>query len=73
MSDDNVEFAACLNCGHVLRIFGKGTIIKCYKCSEDPHFTRVEFGCSSPVNFITSNGIKTMKPGISYDENLDEK
>lgn len=31
-----------------------------------------EFGCSSPISFITSQGIKTMHPGKKYDENLNE-
>ena len=31
-----------------------------------------EFGCSVPIRFNTSDGIKTMIPGKSYDDNLDE-
>ena len=31
-----------------------------------------EFGCSSPLSFKTSEGIKTMKPGKCYDRNLNE-
>ena len=31
-----------------------------------------EFGCSIPVRFSTSSGIKTMIPGKTYDENLNE-
>lgn len=31
-----------------------------------------EFGCSSPVSFNTSEGIKTMYPGKRYDDNLNE-
>jgi hypothetical protein len=31
-----------------------------------------EFGCSMPIRFNTSKGIKTMMPGIRYDENLNE-
>jgi len=31
-----------------------------------------EFGCSIPVNFITSKGIKRLEPGKRYDTNLNE-
>lgn len=31
-----------------------------------------EFGCSIPITFVTSEGLKTMQPGKSYDENLNE-
>lgn len=31
-----------------------------------------EFGCSIPVSFMTSEGVKTMFPGKSYDKNLNE-
>jgi hypothetical protein len=31
-----------------------------------------EFCCSSPISFITSDGIKTMLPNKSYNENLEE-
>lgn len=31
-----------------------------------------EFGCSQPISFNTSEGIKTMMPGKSYDQNLNE-
>lgn len=32
-----------------------------------------EFGCSIPIRFQTSDGIKTMQPGKSYDEDLNER
>ena len=31
-----------------------------------------EFGCSSPISFLTSNGVKTMQPGKMYDKDLNE-
>lgn len=31
-----------------------------------------EFGCSMPISFNTSDGMKTMMPGKRYDENLNE-
>ena len=31
-----------------------------------------EFGCSSPISFMTSKGIKRMEPGKIYNFNLDE-
>lgn len=31
-----------------------------------------EFGCSVPLCFNTSDGIKTMEPGKRYDDNLNE-
>lgn len=31
-----------------------------------------EFGCSSPISFFTSEGIKTIMPGKSYDKELNE-
>lgn len=31
-----------------------------------------EFGCSSPCSFFTSEGLKRMEPGKSYDKNLNE-
>lgn len=37
---------------------------------EDSYFC--EFGCSIPVRFNTSEGIKTMIPGKIYDNNLNE-
>jgi len=37
---------------------------------EDNYF--VEFGCSTPIRFNTSEGIKRMEPGKPYDENLNE-
>jgi hypothetical protein len=33
---------------------------------------RVEFGSSSPISCMTSEGIKTMVPGKKYDENWNE-
>ena len=33
---------------------------------------RVEFGCSSPISCMTSQGKKTLVPGKKYDENWDE-
>jgi len=32
----------------------------------------VEFGCSFPIAFNTSEGIKVMHPGKRYDNNLNE-
>ncbi len=32
----------------------------------------IELGTSTGVSFMTSEGIKRLKPGVSYDENLDE-
>ncbi len=37
---------------------------------EDSYF--VEFGCSVPIAFNTSEGRKVMQPGKSYDQNLNE-
>jgi hypothetical protein len=31
-----------------------------------------EYGCSTPIRFNTSKGVKKMEPGKSYDENLNE-
>lgn len=31
-----------------------------------------EFGCSMPICFNTSEGVKTMMPGKRYDKNLNE-
>lgn len=38
---------------------------------EEPYIYS-EFGCSIPIKFNTSKGIKTMIPGKRYDENLNE-
>ena len=32
----------------------------------------VELGCSNPIKFMTSEGIKTMQPGKIYNEKLEE-
>lgn len=37
-----------------------------------PEITHEEFGCSYPLSFITSEGIKRMEPGKSYDKDLNE-
>ena len=42
------------------------------ECSKKEVSYYSEFGCSSPVVFNTSEGRKTMQPGKSYDENLNE-
>ena len=31
-----------------------------------------EFGCSEPISFNTSDGVKTMYPGKRYNDNLEE-
>lgn len=33
---------------------------------------RTEFGCSIPIHFRTSEGIKTMLPNKKYDGDLNE-
>lgn len=35
-------------------------------------YTYEEFGCSQPISFITSKGVKTLSPNKKYDENLNE-
>lgn len=39
---------------------------------NDQEITHEEFGCSSPFRFFTSEGIKTMQPGKTYDRELNE-
>ncbi len=33
---------------------------------------KAEFGCAVPISFMTTEGIKRMEPGKSYDENFNE-
>ena len=54
----------------------------CHLCAEAPRNQNLdhivptnvteEFGCSQPISFNTSEGIKTMRPGKAYDKNLNE-
>ncbi len=43
---------------------------KLSKLKEGETFS--EFGCSLPISFLTSNGVKTMQPGKMYDKDLNE-
>ncbi len=40
--------------------------------AQKPKILFTEFGCSSPISFLTPVGVKRMEPGKSYDENLNE-
>ena len=40
--------------------------------SKPTEYTHAEFGCSAPISFLTSQGIKTIQPGKIYGEALDE-
>lgn len=38
----------------------------------NPEELYIEFGCSMPIRFNTSEGIKRIEPGKVYDSNLNE-
>jgi hypothetical protein len=60
---DDIEWAKQMS-GISADLLGK-------ECTLDKGMTS-EFGCSFPVRFNTSDGIKTMEPGKRYDDNLNE-
>lgn len=59
----------CEACLKLHKQFKRKTVIdagiKCYG-------TFIEMGSSANINFLTTDGIKSMEPGKSYDQNLDE-
>ena len=42
------------------------------RLSPEDSYIFEEFGCSSPIRFNTSKGVKIMEPGKSYDKDLNE-
>ena len=46
----------------------------CKSCRErlSPEDSYVEFGCSIPIRFNTSEGVKRIEPGKKYDQYLNE-
>ena len=46
------------------------SVIRCERLNPEDSYT--EFGCSFPIRFNTSKGVKRMEPGKIYDQNLNE-
>ncbi len=48
------------------------TTYKDIHSNEPIKIIHCEFGCSIPITFNTSDGMKTIYPGKKYDENFNE-
>jgi aromatic ring-opening dioxygenase LigB subunit len=74
----------CVRCGkrksdaELMVLLSHPPQFSCKDCNQperskrEDSYTHAEFGCSIPIRFNTSEGIKTMNPRKVCDENLNE-